>query len=86
MIRITLISIVGVYVFALFVGAFNVDRGKAFRVLDGVGIERAVLEGYAVFGCGDDIFRSKWSGFRGDRELHGVVCCGMFKSCTVRYE
>lgn len=65
------------------------------EVLDNEGIHNVTLGGYGLFDCSDDDhFRTRFSGYRTilqhdgttqEHQVSGVLCCGFFKNCTIRY-
>ncbi len=63
------------------------DEASSRRALMSAGFTDIVFTGYEWFGCGkDDEFHTgfKAKNVRGET-VSGVVCCGLFKSCTVRF-
>lgn len=65
----------------------EVSAGDARRALEASGFDDIELTGYAWFACGaDDEYASSFRALdaRG-RKVSGVVCCGIWKSCTVRF-
>jgi hypothetical protein len=66
----------------------GVDQGSATRSLNAMGITNVKLGGYAIFGCGEkDTFRSTFTGIGANGQpVEGVVCSGMFKGVTVRFD
>ncbi len=70
--------------------AFNnplwVDEDGAKRTLENQGYTEVKAEGYSLFGCGrGDAFRTEFTAKKGDRQIEGVVCKGLFlKGSTVR--
>jgi hypothetical protein len=67
-------------------GACN-SPDESMAALESSGVTDAHLDGLAIFGCG----RDDWSSmaFHGKnaagKDVDGVVCCGAFKGCTVRW-
>ena len=62
-------------------------EGMALEAAEASGIASPEIEGWAWFACSeDDTFSYKVSGtnVRGD-DITATVCCGIVKSCTVRY-
>jgi hypothetical protein len=62
------------------------QRSKA--VLRGMGFEDIEITGWSPFSCGEgDTFST---GFKAKHPfgnpVEGVVCCRMFRNCTVRYK
>jgi hypothetical protein len=63
------------------------DDTGARRALESQGFTDVELTGYDAFSCGrDDTFST---GFRAKNprgaRVKGTVCCGVMKSCTVRF-
>lgn len=60
---------------------------KATRALENQGFTDIEITGYSPFSCGEDDWSS--TGFRAknaqDQIVEGTVCCGAWKSCTVRW-
>jgi hypothetical protein len=65
----------------------EVSDGDARRALEASGFDDITLTGYAWFACGkDDAFASSFRAVNArGAEVSGVVCCGLWKSCTVRF-
>lgn len=68
-------------------GCTNEDATK--KIVEAQGFSNVQPDGYAWWGCGsdeDDWSRTKFTatGPNGD-EISGVVCCGVWKNCTVRW-
>lgn len=63
------------------------DNTGAKRALEAHGFHDIQLNGYAYFGCSDnDYFNTAFSAKNGNNQtVSGVVCCGLLKSCTVRF-
>ena len=62
-------------------------EGMVLEAAEASGIADPEIEGWAWFGCSEeDTFSYKVSGtnVRGD-DITATVCCGIVKSCTVRY-
>jgi len=63
------------------------DERGSLRALRSAGYTDITLTGFEPFGCGEDDLTS--TGFRAKsprgEPVSGVVCCGMLKSCTVRF-
>lgn len=69
----------------MLMGCTAPNRSKA--AAEAAGFRDVKTEGYAWFSCGgDDEFATEFEGVnaQGDHVV-GVVCCGLFKSCTVRF-
>lgn len=73
---------------ALVVASCGVDPDKAIRTLKSSGIQNPVIDGYAWFGCDEkDTFASNWHGTGADgKPVSGVICGGMLKGYTVRFD
>lgn len=71
-------------VFFFFTG--GVDKTNSKRALESAGFTEIEFTGYKFLSCGEDIFRT---GFKAknvrSQQVNGVVCCGLFKNCTIRY-
>lgn len=66
----------------------GVDPGKAKRILEGQGMTDVVIGGYAFWGCSDkDTFKSSFTAkdIKG-QPVSGVICSGMLKGYTVRFD
>lgn len=63
------------------------DESGSRRALENQGFSDIQLTGYAWWGCGDsDSFRTNFTAKNPTgRQVSGVVCCGMMKSCTIRW-
>lgn len=63
------------------------DDDATRRTLVSSGYTEIVVTGYEMFGCGKD--DTYVTGFRAKNpngvQVTGVVCCGVMKSCTVRF-
>jgi|DEB0MinimDraft_3_1074331.scaffolds.fasta_scaffold330730_2 hypothetical protein len=62
-------------------------EAQAVHAAESAGLTEVNVEGWAWFGCGeDDDFRYNVSAtnINGDH-VDATVCCGIVKSCTVRY-
>lgn len=63
------------------------DEAATVSTLQRSGFTGIRTTGYAAFSCSeDDVFATGFSAINplGQR-VSGVVCCGTFKSCTVRF-
>lgn len=85
-----------IYMSFVMVAAFifsgcTVDDAEFHRVLEDEGYTNIQNEGYEWFSCSDsDHFQSGFTATRvmpnGDtRTVHGAVCCGWLKDCTIRH-
>lgn len=71
------------------------SRQEAERILAEEGLHDVSLTGYSMFSCSeDDQTRTGFTAHRTvlnpdgsprDQFVEGVLCCGLWKSCTVRY-
>lgn len=66
----------------------GVSPDKATRALNSMGVKNVEIGGYAFWGCGkDDGYASKFTGTGQDgNPVSGVVCSGMFKGVTIRFD
>lgn len=73
----------------------QVSQSDAEDVLGDEGFHDVVVEDWAPFSCSDDDtfkshFRAKRNVVNADdsvtgREVHGTICCGWWKDCSVRH-
>ena len=63
------------------------DDGRGYRALEANGFTDITMKGYAWVGCGEDDFYSTHFAATNSagKRVSGVVCCGSFKGCTVRF-
>lgn len=60
---------------------------KATEILVREGYQNIQIEGYAFFGCGeDDTFKTRFSAEKNDQPVTGVVCAGLGKGSTIRFD
>jgi len=66
----------------------GVDQTKAKRILESQGLSGVSIGGYAFWGCGqDDDFASTFTAKDAKGQaVSGVVCGGVFKGYTVRFD
>ncbi|MBB3411251.1 hypothetical protein FHT87_005204 [Rhizobium sp. BK316] len=66
----------------------GVDHTKAKRILEGQGLSDVVIGGYSWFGCGkEDTYRSSFTAKDAKgHDIRGVVCGGVLKGYTVRFD
>ncbi|OWZ90443.1 hypothetical protein B9J07_28060 [Sinorhizobium sp. LM21] len=66
----------------------GVNPNDAKRALEAQGITGIQLGGYSVFGCAKgDHFSSKFTGVGvNGKPVSGVVCSGLLKGTTIRYD
>jgi len=81
--------IAGIFLFLAASGFLSRDpSGKAKELLEKQGYENVRMTGYKAFACGKDDMTSR--GFDATSpngsQVEGVVCCGLFKGCTVRFQ
>ncbi|TGT64061.1 MULTISPECIES: hypothetical protein [unclassified Mesorhizobium] len=69
-------------------GGCDADHGAATRALNAVGIHDVRFGGYAWFACSkNDHFSSTFTGTGADgKPVSGVVCQGLLKDVTVRFD
>lgn len=74
-----------IVIMAITTGACNNDA-EAHRALDNSGFSDINLRGYAFWGCGESEVGTKFQAKNPKGNyVEGVVCCGVVKSCTVRF-
>ncbi len=63
------------------------DEAASIRTLESSGFSEISLKGYDAFACGKgDHFATRFRAKNPQgRFVSGVVCCGMVKSCTIRF-
>ena len=63
----------------------HIDQSKA--ALDSAGVSGATITGHSLMGCGkEDMSSVNFKGTNANgKPVTGVVCCGLWKSCTVRW-
>ena len=69
-------------------GCMPMDAERATRALESSGMHDVKLGGMAYFGCDEkDIFRQKFTATNAaGQHVSGVVCGGVFKGATVRFD
>ena len=71
---------------ALFIAGCT-DEGRSAETLRKAGFTEIQTTGYSLFACSDD--DNFHTGFRAKNPqgvvVEGTVCCGVFKSCTIRF-
>ena len=70
----------------LLAGCTNSDA--ATETLLDAGYTEVLTGGYDFWACGDgDFSATKFTALNpaGTRNVHGTVCCGLLKSCTIRH-
>jgi len=59
---------------------------RSDEVLKKSGFHDIQIGGYGWFACGEDLFKTKFTATNVNGEkVEGTVCCGILKSCTVRF-
>ncbi|CAB4196704.1 hypothetical protein UFOVP1290_224 [uncultured Caudovirales phage] len=63
------------------------NESDSRRTLDNSGFTDIKLHGYAWFACDkNDLFHTEFTAKNPNgKVVSGVVCCGILKSCTVRF-
>lgn len=63
------------------------DERASRNALENQGFTKIQFHGYAMFACSEhDYFNTEFSAINAKgRRVSGVVCCGVLKSCTVRW-
>lgn len=71
----------------VFLLASCTDEARTFEVLTDSGFSNIQTTGYAAFSCGEgDSFATGFVATNPNgKRVSGVVCCGLLKSCTVRF-
>lgn len=66
---------------------FGCDDQTAQGAVENNGFTAVQLEGWDVFACGrDDWYARAFTATNANgRRVHGVVCCGLMKKCTIRF-
>lgn len=64
-----------------------VDDGRGLQALEANGFTEVRMKGYAWVGCGNgDSYRTRFAATNSaGKRVYGVVCCGLYKGCTVRF-
>lgn len=65
----------------------GVSDHDAARAFEAAGLENAKVGGYAFLSCSeDDSYKSHFTATNAKgAQVEGVICCGVMKSCTLRY-
>jgi hypothetical protein len=72
-------------VFLMFIGCTN--ENGALELLEAEGCTNIQITGYRVFGCSqDDTFHTGFECKRNGKTVTGVVCQGVLKGKTIRYD
>lgn len=63
------------------------DESATRRTLEASGFTDVTVGGYAWFSCSEgDNFATSFSATNSQgKRVHGAVCCGLWKNCTVRF-
>ncbi len=73
----------------LFVGFVSgcTKAQETTKILKQQGYTEIETTGYAWLSCSqDDLFRTKFTAISpAKKSVNGVMCCGFFKACTIRY-
>ena len=79
-------AIIGI-VFVVFLGVVSPSHEPALKALNGHGFKNANIWSRSFFSCGkDDLYGFSFSATNPANDtVNGVVCCGMWKGCTVRF-
>lgn len=66
----------------------GVNEVKAKRILESQGLSDVIIGGYTILGCGkEDTYRSSFTAKDAHgQNISGVVCGGMLKGYTVRFD
>ena len=66
-------------------GCTNEEKSRA--ALESAGFTEITFDGYAFMACSeDDAYKTKFTARNPQGNMvSGVVCCGRFKGCTVRF-
>lgn len=72
----------------LLASCMNVSDSTLIRAAEGAGLHDVKPTGLAPLSCAKgDMFRSHFKAKNVEgKPVEGAVCCGVFKSCTVRFE
>lgn len=75
------------FITAVTLSACTVSDSEARSVLKKAGYTNIEIGGYDMFACSDeDTFASQFTATNANgMKIHGTVCCGWLKSCTIRY-
>lgn len=68
-------------------GCTAVDGEDFARLMKQEGVVNPVNDGYPLFGCGkDDDFATAFHGTKNGVPVKGVICGGLLKGKTIRYQ
>lgn len=74
-----------IFIFVLFIGCTN--ENGALDVLEAEGCTDIEITGYRFFGCSqDDMFQTGFTCKKNGKDISGVVCQGVLKGKTIRYD
>lgn len=64
------------------------DSQRAVNSIESAGYTRVRLGGYPFYACSDDDnFNVEFSAINANgHEVHGALCCGFLKNCTIRLD
>ena len=83
---VSIIVIVGILLWFLYINIFNHDDRTASRILTAQGYTNIQLKGQQWFGCSkEDITHMGFTAQINSNIVDGVVCCGFYKNCTIRF-
>lgn len=75
-----------ILIICLLVASCSANTDKVKSVLENEGCTDVVDNGFVFFGCGkEDGFHNGFSCTKNNRKIEGVVCSGLLKGFTVRY-
>lgn len=76
-----------VFLICLLLTACKTSFDEANNALDNQGFTNVKVGKTDWWSCGkNDKYGRKFTATNGNnREVHGVVCCGIFKGCTIRW-
>jgi len=68
------------------VGEGEMPKSPERDALEALDYRNIRSTGYAFTGCGDELFKTRFKAQTASgKNVAGVVCCGVWKSCTVRF-
>ncbi len=84
--RVIVLAVVLMGLMIAVLGCEDADRARA--TLEDYGFTNINVGGYEPFTCGDDYtFSNEFEATNPQhRRVHGVVCCGYLKGCTVKFQ
>jgi hypothetical protein len=76
-----------VFLAFVFYTDFGTQPKRTIALLKSQGYSDIHLTGYKVFACGrGDFFSSGFKAVKDGQQIEGVVCSGLFKGATIRFE